>query len=61
MAMHLKEHPLYKPVNWKRTHATAQHWGPLHKLTNAYNMDTANMKKIPAAVHDPIMTGKLPF
>ena len=61
MAMLPKEHPLYKPVNWKRTRATMRHRGPLHKLTNSYNIDTSNVEKIPAVARDPTRTGKLPF
>jgi hypothetical protein len=61
MAMLPPEHPLYKPVNWKRTHITTWHQEPLHKLTSAYNLDTPNMEKIPAVAHDPTKTGKLLF
>jgi ribonuclease HI len=61
MAMLPPEHPLYKPVNWKRTRATTRHRGPLHKLTSAYNLDTPNVEKIPAVARDPTVTGKLPF
>lgn len=61
MAMLPIEHPLYKPVNWKRTRTTMQHCGPLHKLTNTYNIDMSNVEKIPATACDPTKIGKLPF
>jgi hypothetical protein len=61
MAMLPPEHPLYKPVNWKRMHTTTWHRGPLHKLTSTYNLDTPNMEKIPAVACDPTKTGKLLF
>ena len=50
MAMLPKEHPLYKPVNWKRMCMTMRHCGLLHKLTNTYNIDMSNVEKIPAVV-----------
>lgn len=32
MAMLPLDHPLFKPVNWKRTRATARHRGPIHNV-----------------------------
>jgi len=33
-------HPLFKVVNWKRTHMTKRHCGPLHILANLSSIDT---------------------
>lgn len=41
------DHPLFKPVNWKRTCATKRHCGPLHTLANLSSIDTKKMEKIP--------------
>ena len=45
MAMLSVDHPLYKPVNWKRTHVTKRHRGPLQNLTNTYSIDAYKWRK----------------
>jgi ribonuclease HI len=61
MAMLPKEHPLYKPVNRKKTRTTKRHRGPIHNLARTYNLDVRNVEKIPTAVRNPSKIGKLPF
>src|SRR5260221_12855816 len=55
------DHPLYKPVNWKRTRTTKRHRGPLQKLASTFNIEASKMEKILTAMHNPSITGKLPF
>ena len=42
MVMLPRDHPLHKPVNWKRTHLTKRHHGPLQVLANTLSTDTKN-------------------
>ena len=55
------DHPLFKPVNWKRTRATKRHCGPLHTLSNLTNTDMRKMEKIPTFSWNPSSLGELPF
>jgi len=55
------DHPLFKPVNWKRMRATKRHHGPLHTLSNLTNTDTRKMEKIPMFGWNPSSLGELPF
>jgi len=55
------EHPLHKPVNWKRTRSTKRHCGPLQNLVNVLNVDTRKMEKTPAVGRNPSTSGELPF
>jgi len=48
MATLPKDHPLHKPVNWKRTCMTKKHHGPLQNLANTLGTDTKAMEKIPS-------------
>ena len=47
MATLLQEHPLFKPVNRKRTRTTKRHRGPLHNLARTYSLETRSVEKIP--------------
>jgi len=61
MATLPKDHPLYKPVNWKRTYMTKKHCSPLQNLANTLGADTKAMEKIPLTGRNPSKTGELPF
>ena len=61
MATLPKDHPLHKPVNWKRTCMTKKHCGPLQNLANTLGADTKAMEKIPSTGRNPSKTGELPF
>jgi hypothetical protein len=61
MATLPKKHPLHKPVNWKVTHMTKRHRGPLQILANTLNIDVKRVEKIPTIRWDPSKTGELPF
>jgi hypothetical protein len=61
MATLPKDHPLHKPVNWKRTRTTKKHRGPLQILANTLGADTKAMEKIPSTGRNPSKTGELPF
>jgi len=61
MATPPTEHPLFKVVNWKRTHMTKRHCGPLNTLANLSSMDTRRIEKIPTVGQNPSSTGELPF
>jgi hypothetical protein len=55
------DHPLFKPVNWKRTRATKRHRGPLQNLSRIYKTDAKNYEKIPSVPCNPSLTGVSPF
>jgi len=55
------DHPLFKPVNWKRTRATKRYRRPLHMLSNLTNTDMRKMEKIPTFGWNPSSLGELPF
>jgi hypothetical protein len=61
MATLPKEHLLHKPVNWKVTHITKKHHGPLNILANSHSIDTRKIEKIPTLRQNPSETGELPF
>jgi ribonuclease HI len=61
MATLPKEHLLHKPVNWKVTHTTKRHRGPLHILANSHSLDMRRIEKIPTIGRNPSKTGELPF
>jgi len=61
MATLPKDHPLFKPVNWKRMRVTKRHCRPLHTLSNLTNTDTRKMEKIPTFGRNPSSLGELPF
>jgi len=61
MATLPRDHPLHKPVNWKRTCSTKRHRGPLQVLANTLSMDAKKMEKIPSTGWNPSKTGELPF
>jgi len=61
MAMLPRDHPLHKPVNWKRTRSTKRHCGPLQVLANTLSTDVKKMEKIPSTGRNPSKTGELPF
>ena len=55
------EHPLFKPINWKRTRKTKRHRGPMQNLALAFEIDLGEFEKIPAVARDPSKTGEWPF
>lgn len=61
MATLLPNHPLFKPVNWKRTCTTKRHYGPLQKLSRIYETEAFRFEKILLVPHDPSLAGELPF
>ena len=61
MVMFPKEHPLFKPVNWKVTSSTKRHRGPIHNLARTYGIKTRAVKKIPTSACNPSKMGILPF
>ena len=61
MATLPRDHLLHKPVNWKRTHLTKRHHGPLQILANTLSTDAKKMEKILSTGQNPSKTGELPF
>ena len=61
MATLLPNHPLFKPVNWKRTHNTKRHHSPLQNLSRIYKTVVPRFEKIPLVPCDPSLAGELPF
>ena len=55
------DHPLHKPVNWKRTRSTKRHRGPLQVLASTRKADTKKIEKIPSTGRNPSKLGELPF
>ena len=53
MATLLPKHPLFKPVNWKSTHTTKKHCGPLQNLARLYKTEIHKFEKIPSIPHNP--------
>jgi len=61
LAMLLKEHPLHRIVQNKRSGKIMHHKSPLNSLLAAYRHDPKKMEKIPVVQRDPMLQGKLPF
>ena len=55
------KHPLFKPINWKRTRRTKRHHRPLQNLASAFEVDPGEIEKILAVAQDPSKTGEWPF
>jgi hypothetical protein len=61
MAMLPLDHPLFKPINWKRTRVTKRHHGPLQNLFRIYEMEATNYKQVLSVLCNPSLTGMSPF